>query len=203
MGINVPAYANYPSDRADVKIRLAFIGSPIYGKGVDILIRAFRRITSRHLILDIYGHEETESNSYVNQIKTLASTDSRIHFQGSFQIEKKAAVYQRLDVLVLPSRTPETFSLVAHEALSVGKPVIASRIGAIPEAVIDNVNGFLFDPGNIDELANIISRIEDTPEVLNKLECPGPTRIVSEDEHVKQMADLYKDLVASENLSEG
>lgn len=176
-------------------IRIAYIGSLIYEKGVDVLIRAFRRVASNHLTLDIYGPEETEPGSYTNKLKALASTDSRIRFQGSFPPEVKGDIYLGFDILVLPSRFPETFSLVAREALSVGKPVIASNIGAIPEAVVDGANGFLFEPGNIDQLTMILGRIKDNPEILEKLNCPGPANITTDEEHINELLQIYNNIL--------
>lgn len=177
------------------KIKIAFIGSLIYGKGIDILIRAFRRVPGKNLTLSIYGRDDTEPVSYVNQLKALANTDSRIKLRGSFPPEKRGDVYRAIDVLVLPSRVPETFSLVTHEALSVGKPVIASNIGAIPEAVIDGANGFLFEPGNIDQLTMILGRIKDNPEILEKLNCPGPANITIDEEHINELLQIYNTIL--------
>jgi glycosyltransferase involved in cell wall biosynthesis len=131
----------------------------------------------------------------VDQLKASANTDSRIKLRGSFPPEKRGDVYRAIDVLVLPSRVPETFSLVTHEALSVGKPVIASNIGAIPEAVIDGANGFLFEPGNIDQLTMILGRIKDNPELLEKLNCPGPVNITTDEEHINELLQIYNTIL--------
>jgi hypothetical protein len=69
-----------------------------------------------------------------------------------------------IDVLVVPSLA-EAQSIVTPQAFATGRPVIASRIGGLPELVIHEMNGLLVEPGNIDELVSAMARIannEDT-----------------------------------------
>ena len=58
------------------------------------------------------------------------------------------ALLSDVDAVVIPSLVWESYSMVAHEALACGVPVIASRLGALPEAVRDGHNGLLFEPGS-------------------------------------------------------
>jgi len=60
--------------------------------------------------------------------------------------------YESSRAVLVPSLCPEAFCLVAAEALAHGKPVIASRLGALPEIVEDGKSGFLFDPSNFNDL---------------------------------------------------
>lgn len=64
--------------------------------------------------------------------------------------------YAAFDVLVVPSTVAEGLPLVILEAASVGTPAFASRLGGIPEAVSDGVNGRVFEPGDAHELAELI-----------------------------------------------
>ena len=65
-----------------------------------------------------------------------------------------------VDAVVVPSLVWETYSIVAREAMSLGIPVIASRIGALPEAIRDGENGLLFTPGSAQELAAILQMLD-------------------------------------------
>ncbi len=60
---------------------------------------------------------------------------------------------------VVPSLWPEAFGLAAAEALAMGRPVIASRVGGLPEVVEDGVSGHLVAPGNPRELADAMARV--------------------------------------------
>ena len=70
------------------------------------------------------------------------------------------ALLAEVDALVIPSLVPETFSIVAREAFACGVPVIASRIGALPDAIRDGDNGWLFDPGSAADLAALLQRLD-------------------------------------------
>ena len=68
------------------------------------------------------------------------------------------AAFMVADVIVAPSVEPEAFGRVAVEAQAMGKPLVASKLGAQTETVLDGVTGFLFEPGNAEALASAISR---------------------------------------------
>ena len=72
-----------------------------------------------------------------------------------------------MDVVVVPSIWPENSPFVIHEAFLAGVPVVASRIGGIPELVEDGRNGLLFPVGDADRLASLIIRCyQDRPTRL-------------------------------------
>ena len=73
------------------------------------------------------------------------------------------------DALVVASRTPETYSLAAREAWSRGIPVLASRLGALTDAVEEGRNGFLFDHGDPGELASALRRLVAEPQLIPEL----------------------------------
>jgi len=72
------------------------------------------------------------------------------------------------DILLLPSEL-ESFGLVALEAMACEVPVIATKVGGIPEVVQDGVEGFLYDVGDIDSMAEGCLRILENPEVRQTL----------------------------------
>ena len=72
-----------------------------------------------------------------------ASAPSNVEFLGQLGPERLSEVYAGSRIVVVPSRSQETFSLAAAEAMMHGKPVVASRIGALPELVEDGIRGRL------------------------------------------------------------
>jgi glycosyltransferase involved in cell wall biosynthesis len=69
---------------------------------------------------------------------------------------------------------------VILEAMSCGLPVIASRIGGLPELVIDGVNGLLFEPGNASELADRIRLLWRDPELCQRMGRAGRQMAIRE-----------------------
>jgi glycosyltransferase involved in cell wall biosynthesis len=170
------------------------IGSMIPIKGFHVLIHAFMSVPNPDARLHLYGREDV-SPEYVSRLKESARQDPRIQFMGPFSPDLRQQVYEKVDVIVIPSLVPETFSLVAHEALQSHKPVIASRLGALSELVVDNVNGVLFQAGDEGELSAVLSRFLEDPKLIQRMDLPGPVRIVSIPEHAGEMTTIYQQTI--------
>jgi glycosyltransferase involved in cell wall biosynthesis len=80
------------------------------------------------------------------------------------------------DVVVLPSIAQEALGRTAVEAMGVGRPVIASRLGGLPHTVQEGVTGLLFEPGNAAELAARIEQLLDDPALCERLALAGRRR---------------------------
>jgi glycosyltransferase involved in cell wall biosynthesis len=76
-------------------------------------------------------------------------------------------------------------------------PVIASRIGGIPELVRDGYNGFLFEPGSVVELSRILKKISEDPSILKGLERNAyeSSQKYSIEDHVKRLEEIYRGLL--------
>jgi glycosyltransferase involved in cell wall biosynthesis len=80
-------------------------------------------------------------------------------------VENAAGLMRHLDVLVLPSRE-EPFGTVLAEAMAAGTPVVATRVGGLPEVVEDGVTGLLVEPGRPDELARAVATVLERREAM-------------------------------------
>ncbi len=101
------------------------------------------------------------------------------------------------DLLLLPSQT-ESFGLVALEAMACEVPVIATRVGGLPEVVIDGETGFLFDVGDVDQMAGAALRILSDTGEAERLGKQGRTRAVTHfttDKIIPQYEKLYSDVL--------
>jgi glycosyltransferase involved in cell wall biosynthesis len=172
------------------QLRLGYIGWFQPAKGADIVIKAFRQLQAQDITLHMFGTLH-QRHSYARYVRALARSDPRIYIHGPFQPKDRPTVYQQIDILVLASIFPETFSKVAREALAYGIPVIAPRIGALPEVVMNGVNGFTFEPGNVDQLYEILLKIVQQPSILADLSIPGPIEIPTLQEHVDRLEFIY------------
>lgn len=126
------------------------------GKGHAILIDAFKQIKQdiKNARLVIIG-EGYLYDKLVNQVKLLGIEDS-VLFTG-FQMDV-SGIIGIFDVAVLPSFF-EGMGRVILEAMAMEKPVVASRVGGIPDLVDDSVTGYLTVPGNVQELAEALKKI--------------------------------------------
>jgi glycosyltransferase involved in cell wall biosynthesis len=112
----------------------------------------------------VFKHEEGYLDSLVKAAATSGCAD-RVHFTG--ELRNVSSVLQAADLLVLNSRQ-EPFGLVLVEAMSSGTPVLATRVGGIPEIVRDSENGWLVEQGDTHGLASKLLELSRNPAMLHQ-----------------------------------
>ncbi len=127
-------------------------------KGIDLLIKAFSLIKDKfpQLYLVIAGEGPEEQR--LRQLAKDCCENDRVLFIGTVELKRGIALLKGAAVTVVPSLS-EGGGLVNIEAQAAGCPVIASRVGGIPEYVKENESGLLFESGNFAELASKISEV--------------------------------------------
>ena len=119
--------------------------------------------------------------------------------------EDVAPFYAAFDALVLPSANEGT-PVSVIEALAGGRPVVATRVGGVPDVVRDGVDGFLVEPGDIDALAERLSRLAADPALAGRMGEAGRARVLerySVERLVGDVDALYKKLLAEKGLADG
>jgi glycosyltransferase involved in cell wall biosynthesis len=171
--------------------RVAYIGGLAPQKGVHVLVRAFNEAFGQaemhHPELWIAGNESSDP-AYSRHLRSLAGPGVR--FLGLLDRQKVWQCLAQVDVLGVPSLWHETFSIVAHEALVAKLPVIASRLGALPEAIRDGVNGLLVSPGDISAWSAALQHLAGDPAYRQRLrEGIQPPKTIKE--HVDRLEAIY------------
>ena len=103
-----------------------------------------------------------------------------------------------IDLLVVPSTAYESLPLVILEAMAAARPVFASRLSGIPEAVVNGVTGRLFEPGAVDELAALLHHAAEARDELMTMGKAGGERWRAEysiDAMTTSILHLYERLV--------
>jgi glycosyltransferase involved in cell wall biosynthesis len=127
----------------------------------------------------------------------------RVVFRGKISPDELQASYARAAVCVLPSvldarGDTEGLGVVLLEAMNHGTPVIASRVGGIPDIVEDGESGLLVPPGDADALAAAVRRVRDDPALARRLGEAGRRRLreqFSWSAIVQRWLDVYAGLV--------
>ena len=139
----------------DGVLRCLFVGTPIWRKGFDTLLAALDRIGAEiPWELAVTG---TADAAYPQSLKHAVSsaTWSRIAFLGNLPAEAVARELSRATMLVFPTRA-DTSPNAVKEAAVAGVPVMGTKVGGIPDYIIDGKNGSLVEPGNTPALADAI-----------------------------------------------
>jgi len=157
-GVDTARFRPRPRATSDT-LRLITVAHLIPAKGVDVLLRALALLESRHWHLTIVG-----AGPELERLRELAlelGLGGRVELLGlRNDLEQLLAA---ADLFVHPARWQEAFGLAVAEAMACGLPIVASRVGALPELVEDQVNGILVEPGQPAALAEAIARLAADP----------------------------------------
>ena len=146
-----------------------FSGRMVPGKGVATLIEAARRCPD--IPVRLFG-----GGPALDDFRDNVPTNTV--FRGQVDSDEMAEAYSGARFLVIPSEWFEGCPLVILEAMSFGLPVIASRIGGLPELVDEGVTGMLFEPGNSAELAEKMGVLWRNPGLCQSMGDAGRRKAV-------------------------
>jgi glycosyltransferase involved in cell wall biosynthesis len=156
-----PAERQALASRRDGAVRFGYIGAINRKKGVDLLVTAFSGELGRQL--SIRGFKEAASLS--------AFREAHPEFRGRLEPfdPDRAAFFRAVDLVVVPSIWLENQPLVILEAFAHGRPVLASRIGGLPEMFRDGEGGRFFEPGDPASLRRLAQAFSADPSAVPAL----------------------------------
>ncbi|MCU1550917.1 MAG: glycosyltransferase family 4 protein [Glaciihabitans sp.] len=191
-GIDADQYT--PSFEPRTENLIVFVGRVTGEKQIDKLIEAFAKLSpDLNAKLEIVGGGEIE-----RELKHLAQRlglGDRIKFTGYVSTEYLRSALTRATVFAMPS-IAELQSIATMEAMASGVPIVAANAMALPHLVHDGENGFLFEPGDVDEFAARLT------EVLT-MAPEDYTRMKRESLKIVEAHDIQKTLSTFEALYRG
>lgn len=168
----------------------AFIGRVVEEKGLEILVRAMRGKKKWRLLVVGDGTDLPK----IRKRAAAWGIEGQIEFLGWLTGQKLEDIYRRIDFLVLPSLWPEPFGIVGIEALSYSKPVIAFRVGGIPEWLEHEKNGYLIEPYDMQDFARKIDLLIEDRAGCRQLGAAGREKVLKEyvvERHMEKLFELY------------
>jgi glycosyltransferase involved in cell wall biosynthesis len=174
-GVDVERFTSGASHRHPRPYLLA-AGRFTRQKGFDVLLEAAANVQAiRNAQVDMLiagdGAEEDRLRRLVDQHRLTTS----VCFLGAVDAERLASLYRGALAVVVPSRW-EGLPLVCLEAMASGRPVVASNVDGIPDAVLDGETGLLVPPEDADALAAAIERLVGDPALADRLGAAGLQR---------------------------
>jgi len=162
-------------------------------KGVDSLIDTWQSFAAADLVIAGAGSRAAE-------LRARAAANPRVRFVGALRRDQLAPFYAHAIATLIPSRTHETFPLVALESFSHGSPIVARRLGALPQIAAESDGGLLYDRD--DELPALLLALVQSAERRDRLGENGRRAFVarwSEEVHLARYLALI-DAAARQRL---
>jgi glycosyltransferase involved in cell wall biosynthesis len=192
-----PATLTYSTPKERGRLTLAYFGTIIRHKGAHVILEALRGGRVGPVDLLILG--QCPDPTYIRKLRQMAAAVPDLTFRllGPFKQSLFPTLLQGVDCVVMPSLVPEAGPQVPREAMARGIPVLGSRLGAVPEIVLDGENGFTFDPNRPGELAAILRRLVREDGLLGRLrEGVLRTPVVTVAQHSRMIREVYEEALA-------
>lgn len=192
--------SNYTPDLAPRDAnRILFVGRLTTEKRIDDVLRAIARLDpSLDVHFDIVGGGDQRRN--LEQLTHQLGLDQRVEFHGHTSEEELRQLYSRASVFAIAS-IAELQSIATMEAMASGLPIVAANAVALPHLVHDGENGYLFEPGDIDQLtARLTDVLTASPEERLRMQQASLDGVVIHD--INRTLDTFEALYRDEPLPE-
>jgi len=165
-------------------------------KGLPLVLDVLARLPDRAIKLLVAGDGEMRAH-YEERAAALGIRD-RVIFAGRIPHDQLAAFYAASDLVVVPSRPPESFGLALAEGMASGKPVIGCNIPGVRTLVRDGETGFLIEPGDATGLARRIELLVRNDDLRDAMGRRSHQRIIQHFtwSHVgERLLAMYEDVL--------
>lgn len=179
------------TERDEGKVNILFVGELTKIKGIDILLESFKIASSQSESLSLRIIGGGPMRSYCK--KFIGENDLNVELLGRLKHENVLGEIFLSDIVVLPSRT-EGYSRVKLEAFELERPLIATRVGGLPELLKDGENGILVEPCDAEGLAEAMLKLSKDAALRERMGKRGKQSLKdlpSWEEISRQIVDFY------------
>ena len=187
----------------DGRFTVGWIGRMTAVKRTDDIVLAFQRLVESGVDACLCLVGDGPDRDSTERLASDLGLMDRCLFLG-YQ-DDVAPFYAAFDALVLPSANEGT-PVSVIEALAGRCPVVATRVGGVPDVVRDSVDGYLVEPGDVDALADRLGRLAADSELARRMGEAGRARVLerySVERLVGDVDALYRKLLAERGLDNG
>ena len=148
---------------------LLCLGRVVEDKGFDVAVDAFARLADRFPAARLVIAGDGPARPALEQQAATLGIAQRVQFTGWIAPEQTPAIINTATLVLMPSRWREAFGKVALEAAQMARPVVAARVGGLPEIVVHGQTGMLFEREDSRSLAQAVAFLLDRPAVAASL----------------------------------
>jgi glycosyltransferase involved in cell wall biosynthesis len=183
----IQAFTRKPS--TDGRLRVTYLGSLAWQKGVHILVQAVGPLPPDRIHLRVFGSPEVFPD-YAASLQRAANP-ANTTFEGALPHHLVGRALAESDVVVVPSLWYENSPVVIQEAFAAGVPVVASRLGALQEKVQHEANGLSFPAGDIEALRAALEQLISRAGLVEHLR-QGIPPAMSVQQHMQEIEGTYR-----------
>ena len=147
-------------------------------KGFDVALRALSQLDERWREVRMIITGDGEERSRLEALSRKLGQAKRVHFTGAIANQDVAAMLNKATLVLVPSRWQEPFPIICLEAGMMARPVVASRVGGVPELVEDGETGLLVEPEEPEALARSIETLLGNHERMRAMGERAKRRVV-------------------------
>jgi glycosyltransferase involved in cell wall biosynthesis len=191
--------------RDDGVIKISYVSRLEERKGTDTFLNAIALLMEdfRDVHVEIVGRDTKNIDNksvYRDMVADLSPfIRNRISFLGEVSDDDLRRVYSDTDIFCVPSRF-ESFGLIYLEAMRAGKPVVACKVGGVPELVEDGITGLLVNSDSVTELRRALERLVMDADLRRKFGEAGRQRFLS---YFTSRKMVERTLAAYRNIIDG
>jgi glycogen(starch) synthase len=178
--------------------RLLCLGRIVDEKGFDLALEAFASLVDRFPEARLVIAGDGPARAGLEYRATLLGLVDTVEFIGWVAPEKVPELINTTSVVVIPSRWREPFCLVALQAAQMARPVVATRVGGLPEIVVHGQTGLLVERENSSAIAEAIAFLLEHPDVAAQMGRDARSRardVFSWERFVDSYDALYRRLI--------
>lgn len=147
--------------------KLVYVGRLVKEKSVEILVKAISMVIKESSDVKLIIIGDGPERTYMEDLVKSLGLSGNIKFEGFVPYHKVPQYLAESSVFILPSRAEGTPNALL-QAMAAGLPIIATKVGGIPELVKDRVEGFLIPPNDVHSLAKAIITLTTDRELAKK-----------------------------------
>ena len=185
-------------NNSDNREYFLYVGTLADYKGVNILLKVIQSLPIEIPFKIVgSGPDEEKYKSFVKENKIF-----NVEFTGNLDRESIIKYYKNSIALIVPSNYFEIFGMINLEAFAYSKPVIASKIGGIPEIVEHGKTGFLFEPANVGQLKDCILKYWNNKHLAAEHGKNGYNKVrnkYSEEKYLNDLTRLYNKVLRKDD----
>lgn len=205
MGIDLSVFHCRDFERPrDKKIRILSVCRLVEVKGVEFGIRAVAKLAKEIPDLEFYIVGDGPLEPELRQLAIQLGVHNQVHFLGRQTREQVIDLYNKCDIylysgIVTADGAEEGQGVVVIEAQAMGMPVVATRVGGVPETLQENRSGILVDPGDVDGLATSLKYLSQNPQIWPAMGSAGRAFVQANYDLNKlnnQLVNIYSEAIA-------